>query len=280
MARPPWSRRQTEGAIREFFVLREGVPDGLLGSLTAFVTPSFYVEEEFSGIVSPKWEAIEKFARLTDRQLPANSIDAAMQFRADRTLLLDAVDFVLGQYRSESYQAKTVIAELRSHFDEARSAYVVGIDGNGRFELQDRQPEELTDLVADAISGRDRASEHLQRAWSKAFGRRPDATGACLEAVAAIEVAAKPLVSPNNSKATLGTIIGAMKAKPSKWRTDSEATDDVEKVIAMMEMVWTGHFRHGDDTKPIDVSNEGAVMIVQLAALLVHWFRSGRISAQ
>ena len=98
-----------------------------------------------------------------------------------------------------------------------------------------------------------------------------------MEAVAAIEVAAKPVVSPNNQKVTLGTLIRDMKAKPSKWDTDSEADADVDKVIAIMDMVWTGHYRHGDDSKPVNVSPEGAEMIVQLSALLVHWFRSGRI---
>ncbi len=148
---------------------------------------------------------------------------------------------------------------------------------NGRYELQDRQPEELTKLVTEATAARDRAAEHLRRAWSKAFARRPDPTGACMDAVAAIEVAAKPVVNPNNPKLTLGTALRDMKAKPSKWTTDSEADDDVERVFAIMELVWTGHFRHGNEAKPIDVSPEGAEMIVQLAAVLVHWFGSGRI---
>lgn len=168
---------------------------------------------------------------------------------------------------------------MNAQLEQARSAYVVGMDGNNQYELQHRQPEELTGIVADATSGSDRASEHLRRAWSKAFGRNPDPTGACVEAVAAIEVAAKPVISPNNPKATLGTLIRDIKVKPSKWTTDSEADGDVEKVVSMMEIVWTGHFRHGDDSKPIDVSKEGSEMIVQLAALLVHWFRSGRICA-
>lgn len=131
--------------------------------------------------------------------------------------------------------------------------------------------------MTEALAAGDRAAEHLRRAWSKAFARRSDPNGACLEAVAAIEVAAKPVVCPNNSKATLGTIIRDMNSKPSKWTTDTEADADIEKIVAMLELVWTGHFRHGDEAKPIDVTRDGGMMIVQLASVLVHWFRSGRV---
>jgi len=170
------------------------------------------------------------------------------------------------------------VARVDSELAQARSAYCVGLDGNGRYELQYRQPEALTALVEEATLGTDRASEHLRRAWSKAFGRQPDPNGACVEAVAAIEVAARPIVSPNNGRSTLGTIIRDINAKPSKWTSDSEADDDIEKIVAMMDLVWTGHFRHGDDSKPISVSNAGAEMIVHLAAILVHWFTSGRVA--
>lgn len=135
----------------------------------------------------------------------------------------------------------------------------------------------MTAIIDQVASGTDRASEHLRRAWSKLYGRKPDLNTACLEAVAAIEVAAKPIVSPNNAKTTLGTIIRDMNAKPSKWVTDSEADVDVTKVITTMDLVWQGHYRHGDDTAPIDMTRPGAVMVVQLAAVLVGWFRAGYI---
>lgn len=251
---------------------------GCSGSLVRFVKPYFYITDEL-GRNYPNDEAIQQLARLTDRYLPRSPVEAVTQFQDDREFLLDAVDFALGQQspNSDSYRTKAIVDKLNAYLAEARSTYVVGVDGDGQCELQNRQPEELTSLIAAAFAVRDRAGEHLHRAWSKAFARRRDPTGACLEAVAAIEVAAKPVVSPRNSKATLGTLIRDMRLKPSKWITDSDADDDVITVVTMMEMVWTGHFRHGDETKPIDISDEGAVMIVQLAALLVHWFQSTRI---
>ena len=35
--RPPWSQRQTAESIEQFFVLREGVPEGFLHSLLGII---------------------------------------------------------------------------------------------------------------------------------------------------------------------------------------------------------------------------------------------------
>ena len=69
----------------------------------------------------------------------------------------------------------------------------------------------------------------------------------------------------------------AIRDKPDKWETDSEFDGSVNTVLAMMDMVWRGHLRHGDESAPLEVSQEAAEMTVQTAVLLVSWFRSGRI---
>ena len=122
-----------------------------------------------------------------------------------------------------------------------------------------------------------RAAEHLRTAWSKCFGRNPDPKGACREAVEAIEVAAKPVVIPDDPVATLGKMCSAIRLKPEKWETDSDFDASVETVLAMMDMVWKGHLRHGEESAPLEVSQEAAEMTVQTAVLLVSWFRSRRI---
>lgn len=35
-----------------------------------------------------------------------------------------------------------------------------------------------------------------------------------------------------------------------KWMTDSNASDDISAVIAMMDLVWKGYGRHGDPSQP------------------------------
>ena len=85
---------------------------------------------------------------------------------------------------------------------------------------------------------------------------------------------AKP---PNAPELTLGTMYSAIRDKPEKWETDSEFDGSVETILGMMDMVWKGHYRHGDESAPLEMSQEAAEMTVQTAVLLVSWFRSGRI---
>ena len=72
-------------------------------------------------------------------------------------------------------------------------------------------------------------------------------------------------------------MISAVRAKPEKWETDTGLDGSVQTVLVMMDMVWNGQLRHGDEDAPLEVSQEAAEMTVQTAVLLVSWFRSDRI---
>ena len=85
------------------------------------------------------------------------------------------------------------------------------------------------------------------------------------------------MVIPDDPEPTLGKMCSAVRAKPEKWETDSTFVGGVQTVLAMMDMVWKGHLRHGDEDAPLEVPQEAAEMTVQTAVLLVSWFRSGRI---
>ena len=271
--RPPWSKRQTSESIEEFFVLREGVPDGLRNSLLG-VFDDYFLRR---GLVDV--ERTEHLARLTERQLPQYVGSLRELVSHDSELLLDAIDHAL-QYPGADEQASlSLLKKTMSYFDDVRSVYdVVQIDGL-KCELARRQPPELTEIVAKVTSDRSRASEHLRRAWSHAFARQPDPSAACIEAAKAVEAAALATIEPNNPKATLGTMLKVVETKPEKWTTVFESSDagSLETVISMMWMIWKGHLRHGNPEEPIDVSTEQCEMIVHTAALLVHWFSSGRI---
>ena len=103
-------------------------------------------------------------------------------------------------------------------------------------------------------------STELGRNASDATLTRNDAYG---EAVKAIEVAAKPVVTPDDPLATLGKMISAIRDEPGKWETDAEFDGGVQTILAMMKLAWKGQLRHGDENAPIDVSQEAAEMTVQ-----------------
>ena len=224
-------------------------------------------------------ERTEHLARLTERELPQFPGELRELVSHDPELLLDAIDHALQYPGPNEAELLDLLDRVVSYLDDARSVYdVVRLDGL-KCELAWRQPPELTEIVANVTSDRSRASDHLRRAWSHAFARQPDPSAACIEAAKAVEAAARATIEPNNPKATLGTMLKAVEVKPEKWTTVFESSDarSLETVISMMRMIWKGHLRHGNPEEPLDVSTEQCEMIVHTAALLVHWFGSGRI---
>lgn len=99
----------------------------------------------------------------------------------------------------------------------------------------------------------------------------------------ALEAAAKPVIEPANPKATLGTMIAALRAKPSKWKTSltpAGPIDPIESIATMMELIWKSQLdRHGtdDESRPFSASPQEAEAAIHVAAALVHLFTSGAV---
>jgi len=144
-----------------------------------------------------------------------------------------------------------------------------------------RRVADETAAVVAALSAQGRAGDHLGLAWRAAFRRHPDPSTSYRESIRAVEVAAIPVVSPNNTKATLGTVIADIRNDPTKWVVDlhgSSATEQVEAVRGMLELLWKGQSdRHGtpDPNAPLSVSQEQAEAAIHLAIALVRWFGGG-----
>ena len=272
--RPPFTVRNNPDLHDFFFRLRDEIPDYLFPTLIGW-TIDHYSQRYIDGVRIDR-SSLQKLERITSQQvLPEehrSSIDAFVKILKDNYRLhINAIDLALG------WAKERAVNRLTSYLDEARSVYCVAEDTDGNKELQFRQSKEMRELVETEAAYSDRSSHHLRAAWSKCFGLDPDLNEACFEAVKAIEVALKPVVTPDDPAATLGKMCSAMKDKPSKWETLSESGRGVETVLAMMEMVWQGHLRHGDENAPMEVSQDAAAMTVQTAVLLVSWFRSERI---
>lgn len=117
----------------------------------------------------------------------------------------------------------------------------------------------------------------MTTAWNRLEGRNPDPSGAYREAIRAIECVAKPVITPNDSLATLGKMIGAMRSNPKKW-TFVLGTD-AGPVADMAALVWKSQLdRHGtdDESVPLNVSQEEADAAVHVSIALVRIF-AGRL---
>jgi hypothetical protein len=133
----------------------------------------------------------------------------------------------------------------------------------------------------DAVeSDNERAHHHLRVAWGELMGRDPDPSNAYREAVRAVEAAAKPVLSPDNPRATLGTMIGALRDMPEKWRVGLEHGEPTQ-VLGMCQLLWKGQIdRHGSDDADarLNVSQEEADSAFYLGVALVRLFTSGAVA--
>lgn len=190
---------------------------------------------------------------------------------SDEDLLLDLIDAVL--HESGSWSAPT--AALRELLYDGGSVWTVAAGGRALERVIDPVAAEAAQA---AMTPADDASAELRSAWAHAFGRSPDPSDAWDHAIKAVEALLNPIVTPTNDKATLGSIISAMRAKPSKWTHVLPADRDggVEILISMLELMWPNPDRHSTGTTrpPTDIE---ARAVVQTAALVVSWLRDEAI---
>lgn len=197
---------------------------------------------------------------------------------------LDIIDGIILVMRERDPFMKThFVHDLRKldrYLKDGGSLYRVGPRG-----LEQRVQTELQETADRVFASRSRAAQYLMGAWQKAWSRDPDASGAYREGVQAVEAAYRPIVSPDNERATLGTIISNMRDKPTKFRVrlqSGNGNDNVARVVAMLELLWKSQFdRHGtdDETVPLSVSIKEAQDAVALATILVHLAQQGGFTA-
>ena len=190
-------------------------------------------------------------------------------------MFLDVVDYLCSRVRGDL----SPLAQLETALVQAGSVWTVATIGD-RPGLQERIDETTLSAAAKVMSENDRSATHLRSAWTAVYGRTPDPTGGYREAVRAVEVLACKVVVPKDAKATLGKVIGQLKAHPTSWQVvlHDPSSDHVDRLIGMLELLWTSQVdRHGthDESVPLNVSKPEAEAALHLAVVLVDWFRRG-----
>ena len=190
------------------------------------------------------------------------------------------IDWCLGESTSE-----ILVEVMQTMLYEADSAFEIGLDSDGNYELQDRVDPVIKLSVQTAAPEGTRPSDHLKRAWSATYSQTKRPSESFRESVRAVESAAIPIMCPADRTATLGRMIGLLRSSPSSWRTVFRPPSDVssvETLMLMMQLLWKSQLdRHGtdDDQVPITVSQEESEAALHLAANLVHIFTSGTIAS-
>jgi hypothetical protein len=173
-------------------------------------------------------------------------------------------------------------AELQQLLDDGLSAYTIARDGRSleyRAGTTARTALDDATTTAKARADAGSAADHLATAWAKAHAIRPEFSQSYSESIKAVEAAAHALVEPNNTRATLGTMLGHLRSHPGQFCLDLPAPGiSITPVIGMMTALWEGlTSRHGSQTPTRPETREEARAAVHLAVLLVQWFSSGMI---
>lgn len=154
------------------------------------------------------------------------------------------------------------------------SAWAVG-SRNQNVGLVRRVPESVQDAATMAMR-QGTPGALLAEAWAACFGRNASPEEAYEKAIKAVEEASAHVVSPRNTRATLGTIIRDMRAQ-ADWTVDLPGTRR-DVVVDMMEALWTGQeSRHGGNNYRVPTQSEAETAVL-VAVPLVQWFSSGTIA--
>lgn len=175
------------------------------------------------------------------------------------------------------------IAELEKLLRIADSVFTINDSATGLVRRTDPTAaaafaSATASAAANPVSGS--ATDHLRNAWDAVHALAPAPHAAYSEAIKAVESAAHAVVQPNNTKATLGTMLGAMRNTPAKFDFDLPGSggSGIDTVIAMCAMLWTGQTsRHGGMTPTRDETLPEAKTAVYLAVTLVQWFTAGAV---
>lgn len=257
--------------------LHEGVPAWLATPLSRILQEGFGFRDSGTKRWRPWQEKIDTYELKARRKIKVSRGESTYQAIVrlpwtDASQALVAIDFLLHHPTPHTRVTKETERVLK---DGGSVWTVTRVPEGNVSELTRRELTGTRDAIERTPAGK--ARDHLLAALSEVARREPDPSGAYDHAVKAVEAAARPVISPRNDKATLGTILRDMRAKPEKWTT---TLGQLDHIIAMADALWRGHDRHGTpDDGPIEQSVEEAEAAVNLAVPLVHAFVTGGVSA-
>lgn len=253
--------------VAEPFEMVEGVPAHIKAELLAWTNPFVWTDHGVSV------ENLNYLIRTL--RLPIVAEDSHHRYTAFMNMLRKQDDVFLD------------VLDLLASVNETKSKELEVLleDGGSVWAVSSTLPRQLEHRVSqtarDAVqrSAGESSGEHIANAWNRAYGRDPDATVAWNSAVKAIEVLLHPIVEPKNTKATLGTMVAALRNKPDKWQFEIALKDGdktARPFIQALDLVTYEPGRHGTD--PSRATVEQARVIVMQAVAITEWLRSGALT--
>ncbi|GEM_PF-1173931 len=272
--------------------LLEGAPPWLIKSIKAWVdeltesrTRDRRTGDRVIGVTTSAIHAVERYLQISLPEDPEDKFELKKQlldYCNDEIHCLDvAVAFMAIGDPHMAYTFDESFVSLNLILKESGSKWIAVPGGQHTATFEERVNETAQEAYAATVSEATNLSgDFLKRAWSAGFGRNPNPSEAYNNAIKAMEAAAWPIVTPQNNSATLGHIIGELKANPGKWQSalrEAEVNLGVGVIRQSMQVVWEGHSdRHGTGT-PQDISQEAAEQSIFTAVTVCVHFNRGYI---
>ena len=271
-----WHRFSVRTGIEQDNGPYEDLPDFLYQPLTLWIDSNFggRLGSTADVLGGPRLAAAIRrvIPRPDDGPLTVRAVTGSISLFDTDDKLLDAVDAVL-YLREMPVAARQSLDELLT-----LGGSVWRVDPGGRGLIR-RVDETAVAAFEAASSPADAASAELSEAWVAAYGRNPNASDAWDHSIKAVEAVLIPIVTPNNSKATLGDVVGILNSQGSRWQLDLHGHDDSQSVgplVAMLRLMWPNPDRHGSGTSRTPSLPE-AQEVVHLAITLVQWARGNAL---
>lgn len=266
------------------------------GSVEAPEEPYEHIEEHMRALIDG-WvdDRLDSYGEGTDRavQLVVTKLRWPTKHRTSDILRVvqdrsaDYLTFIDGLLRwsgNPSQGAAGSSVALRERLEFCGSVWTVAPDG---LSLARRVEPTAQSQFEEAVHVGDLAAAELARAWTAAYGRTPDASGAWHHAIKAVEHIYVPLVVPslaNMNRGGLAHVIGELKdEKAAGWTTPigvdpADPDQGVGLIRDMLRALKWNPDRHGGGSSFRPPDQAEAETLVHLAVTLVQWGRQGVLS--
>lgn len=273
-----WVPLSIRNGDREEFSLSDAIPSAIKPIIVTNL-------KNLAKYIDPKFDLF--YARLripADFSLPLEGLFYSYM-DSDEKSYMDGFDFILHSTSvifEDSYLFRDlVVQEIRNIQDILRYANVnwkISISSEGkRLYLERRVMSEVQkryDVVAESVP--ELAGNHLRNSWKNAYMHGGSYKEAWEYARKAVECMLTPIVSPNNRRATISSLIRDMKVKPEKWVCAIPASNNkesVEKFISLLRMMPYEPGHHGQE--PTEISEKEAQLQATLAITICQILHDG-----
>ncbi len=261
--------------------LHDGVPSWMKRSIDSWIREEIAKGSGYAGVVA-NVNTIERLERLLRVSLIGTDSLYKMlgslfsRLDVNEDLKLDVVDGLL----QIGTPLTNNVRELDNILEQSGSKWKVATN-EGTPKLEERVDDSVIVAMDDLATQTGDASKYMRLAWNEAFGRNPNPSSAYSNVVKAVEAATWGTVTPNNSRATLGTIIGELKNNPENYKISIKEDSQykgIKTITQDLSLIWRGQTdRHGT-SNPVAPTQEAAEQAIFSGLSTCQQFTRGLIS--